>query len=347
METVKPDRSQNGQPAWTDALKPFEKPDPARAFWQLSNTLIPYLGLLALMYFTTRWHFPVWLTLLLSIPAGALLVRLFIFFHDCVHGSYLRSKRGLRILGTILGILTFTPFAEWRYSHGVHHSTSGNLDRRGTGDVWTMTVDEYAASNRGRRFLYRLIRNPFVMFGFGPIAVFLVKNRFPNQKSGRRQAASVLITDLAICAIVVAATLTIGIKTYLLIQLPTIYLAGVAGIWLFYVQHQFDPSYWARTNDWGSMDAALQGSSYYKLPKILQWISGNIGFHHIHHLRPRIPNYNLQRCLELIPQLRLEDPLTFGRSLRSVRLNIWDEEANRLLSFRSLSTRLKSRPKLA
>lgn len=330
------------RPEWTLKLKQYEKPNALKAAWQLTDTLVPYFGLLVLMYFFTRWGFPVWATLLLTIPAGAFLVRLFIFFHDCVHGSYLESRQAIRIVGNILGVLTFTPFSDWRHKHGVHHSTSGNLDRRGIGDVWTMTVAEYAGSSRLRRFRYRLFRNPAVMFGLGPIFMFLISNRIPVRRSSRKQIVNVLLTDLAIAAIVTAAALTIGIKTYLLIQLPTLYFAGAAGIWLFYVQHQFDPSYWARTDDWASMEAALQGSSYYKLPRVLQWISGNIGLHHVHHLRPRIPNYNLQEAVDETPELQLHSPLTIRKSIGSVYLNIWDETDKRLLSFRALKRLLRS-----
>jgi acyl-lipid omega-6 desaturase (Delta-12 desaturase) len=347
MESSNMKGEREPRPQWAIALKRFEEPSSGRAAWQIANTLIPYLGFLVLMYFTTLWHLPVWVTLLLAIPAGGFLIRLFIFFHDCVHGSYLPTQRGIRILGNILGILTFTPFAEWRHTHGVHHSVSGNLDRRGIGDVWTMTVDEYVASKPFRRLRYRLFRNPFIMFGLGPIGMFFIVNRFPGPHSTRRQILNVVLTDIGIAVIILIAAFTVGIKAYLLIQLPVLYFAGIAGIWLFYVQHQFDPSYWARTEDWGSMEAALQGSSYYKLPGVLQWITGNIGLHHVHHLRPRIPNYNLQRCLDETPELRLENPLTFRRSVKSVRLNIWDEKSNQLLSFRALSALLKQRAQLA
>lgn len=347
MEKKETSGRREGRPEWTRALKRFEEPSARKAAWQLINTLVPYLGLVVLMYVTTRWNWPVWSTILLGIPAGALLVRLFIFFHDCVHGSYLRSRRAITILGNVLGVLTFTPFSEWRHSHGVHHSTAGNLDRRGIGDVWTMTVEEYAASTPLRRFLYRFVRNPFVMFGLGPIAMFLIMNRIPGPHSSRKQILNVVFTDVVIAAIILAVAFTIGIKTYLLIQLPIIYFGGIAGIWLFYVQHQFDPSYWARTEDWASMEAAMEGSSYYKLPRVLQWITGSIGLHHVHHLRPRIPNYNLQRCLDAIPELRLVNPLTIRRSLGSVRLNIWDERSGRLLSFRALSALLRQRPRTA
>lgn len=339
---MKENASSAVRPEWTKKLRQFERPDAARAAWQIINTLVPYLAILALSYLTIRLGLPVWVTIVLGVPAGGFLLRLFIVFHDCVHGSYLKSRAGLRVLGNILGVLTFTPYSEWRHTHGRHHSGAGNLDKRGIGDVWTMTADEYARAGRLRQLMYRFVRNPFIMFGLGPVAVFLIMNRFPGRCSSRKQVASVLVTDAFIGAIIVAVWLTIGIKAYLLVQLPAIYFGGIAGIWLFYVQHQFDPTYWARSEDWGSMEAALQGSSYYKLPALLRWITGNIGLHHIHHLRPRIPNYRLQDCLEAIPELQLSNPLTVRRSIRSVRLNIWDESSGRLMSFRELSRRLRA-----
>ncbi len=336
------DKKNHSRPEWTKQLRQFEKPDARSAGWQIINTLVPYLGTLILAYFTMRWRLPGWVTVLFGIPAGAFLIRLFIIFHDCVHGSYLKSRAGLRILGNILGVISFTPFTKWRHSHGVHHSTTGNLDRRGIGEIWTMTVEEYSQAGRLRRLLYRVVRNPVVMFGLGPILLFLIMYRFPGRHTPRKQVASILITDLFIGAIIATVSLTIGIRAYLLVQLPALYVAGVVGIWLFYVQHQFDPTYWARSREWGSMEAAMQGSSYYKLPRVLQWISGNIGLHHIHHLRPRIPNYRLQKCLESIPQLQLPNALTLARSIRSVRLNIWDETNERLLSFREMSRLLRA-----
>ncbi|TVQ96936.1 MAG: fatty acid desaturase [Spirochaetaceae bacterium] len=320
-----------------DKLKPFEKPSRARAWWQLANTLVPYLGLLVLMFFSIRTGQPYWLTLLLAVPAGAFLLRLFIMFHDCCHGSFLPSQAAMRTVGSALGVLAFTPYGEWRHSHGVHHSTAGNLDRRGIGDVWTMTVQEYEEASRWTRLKYRVYRHPLAMFGIGPLALFIVFQRIVPGHAKKRQIRSVHLTNLAIVGIVSVAWLTIGLPTYLAIQLPVMAVAGAAGIWLFYVQHQFDPSYWARTDDWESLDAALHGSSYYKLPAILRWFSANIGLHHIHHLRPRIPNYNLPAALKAFPQLELSEPLTIGRSVRSVHLNLWDEARGRLVSFRQVA----------
>lgn len=337
----RPTEGGQARPEWVSALARFEKPDIRKAVLQLADTLIPYLALLGLMIVSVTSAWPVWTTLLLAVPAGAFLVRLFIFFHDCCHGSYLPSRKAMDALGAVLGVLTFTPYAEWRHSHGIHHSTSGNLDRRGVGDVWTMTLSEYRSSSWPRRLGYRLFRHPLVMFGLGPLFSFVVAQRFPTRGSGRRQVASVLYTDLAILAVVLAASLTIGLRTYLLIQLPVMFVAGLLGLWLFYVQHQFDPGYWERSDEWNSFQAALQGSSFYRLPKVLQWFSGNIGLHHIHHLRPRIPNYNLQECLDAIPELSLPAPLTLRRSLASVRLNLWDEAGKRLLSFREAGKMLR------
>jgi acyl-lipid omega-6 desaturase (Delta-12 desaturase) len=335
------------KPAWVTGLKRYEQADRAKVTMQLIDTLVPYVALLTLMYLSIYWGFPYWATLLLALPAAALMVRAFIFFHDCCHGSYVGSRIGLQILGNILGVMTFTPYADWRWSHGIHHSTSGNLDRRGVGDIWTMTVEEYAASSWMIRALYRLFRNPIFMFLIVPSFSFLVMHRIPSRHSGRNQVLSVLFTDAVLAAILLAAHFTIGIKAYLMVQVPVIVIGGAAGVWLFYVQHQFDPTYWARSEEWGSQEAAMQGSSWYKLPKVLQWISGNIGFHHIHHLRPRIPNYNLQRALNETPELQLRDPLSLGRSIRSIRLNVWDEKRKVLLSFRDMMRMLRQRPGMA
>ena len=320
-------------------LRRFEQPSAAKAGWQVANSLIPYLATMALMYLTVRHGLPWWTTLALAVPASGFMVRLFILMHDCTHSSFLRSRRAERVLGRILGVLVFTPFGEWRHSHLAHHATSGDLDRRGTGDMWTMTVDEYVASSRARRLQYRLVRNPVLMLLFGPLFLFLVGNRVPPRAASRERVMSVVLTNLAIAAIVGAAALTIGPRAYLLIQLPVLFLGGVWGIWLFYVQHQFESSYWARGGEWSPVRAALQGSSYYKLPKVLQWFSGNIGLHHVHHLRPRIPNYHLQPCLEATPRFQVSRPLTLSSSIRCAHLALWDERASAFVSFRAIARR--------
>ena len=325
-----------GAPPWLAAMKPFEVPDRTRALGQLLNTLVPYAALWVLMVLTVRYGLPYWTTLVLAALAAAFLVRAFIFFHDCCHGSFFRSSKANAVLGTVLGVLTFTPFAQFRYTHGMHHVTSGDLDRRGVGDVWTMTVAEYRAAPLRTRLADRLFRNPLVMFFLGPIGTFFLLNRLPKKGSSAKQVRSVMLTNLGVLLFAAVIGLTFGWATYFKIQVPVMLIGGVGGIWLFYVQHQFDPSYWARHEEWGSLEAALQGSSYYRLPKLLQWVSGNIGLHHVHHLKPRIPNYHLQRCLDAIPELQLPDFLTIRRSLKSVFLNLWDEEKGVLVSFGQL-----------
>jgi omega-6 fatty acid desaturase (delta-12 desaturase) len=288
------------------------------------------------MVYTIKSGIPYWITLALAIVAAGLLVRIFILFHDCGHGSFFSSPKANEILGYISGILTFTPYHSWRTSHARHHATAGNLDRRGSGDVWTMTVEEFKAAPRHVRLGYRLFRNPVILLGLGPAGSFLLAQRFSHKGAKRRERVSVLITNLAILAIIVLASLTIGFWTYVAIQLPIILIGGALGIWLFYVQHQYEGVYWARQGTWDPFKAAMEGSSYYKLPRILQWFTGNIGLHHIHHLRPRIPNYNLQPCYDAIPAMRDVEPLTIRQSLKSLGLNLWDEDQGALVSFRSL-----------
>jgi omega-6 fatty acid desaturase (delta-12 desaturase) len=323
-------------PRSRDTLRQFERPDAARALWQVATSFVPYVATMALMHLMMRQGLPWWTTLPLAVLAAGFMVRLFILMHDCIHSSFLRSRRAERFLGRILGVLVFTPFGEWGQSHLGHHATSGDLDRRGIGDVWTLTVREYAAASGAKRFQYRVTRNPFLMLLFGPFLVFLIGNRIPPRRATRQRVMSVVYTDLGIAAIVVTAALTVGLEAYLLIQLPVLFFGGAWGIWLFYVQHQFEGSYWSRHGEWNPLQAALQGSSYYKLPKVLQWFSGSIGLHHVHHLRPRIPSYNLQRCLDATPDLWIP-PLTLSGSLKCARLALWDERAREFVSFRAAS----------
>ncbi|MFC2031478.1 fatty acid desaturase [Chloroflexota bacterium] len=324
------------RPAWHTDIARYAHPDQRKAIWQLVNTFVPYIGLWILMIYTIKAGVPYWVTLVLAVVAAAFFVRIFIFFHDAGHGSFFSSSRGNTALGYATGIATFTPYHNWRRSHARHHATFGNLDRRGFGDVWTMTVEEYLAAPRRTRIAYRLYRNPLIMFGFGPVGSFVIAQRIPPKGAKRRELASVWVTNFALLGIVVLASLTIGFWTYVLIQLPIILVAGALGIWLFYVQHQYEGVYWAHEGAWDLTKASLEGSSYYKLPRALQWCTGNIGLHHIHHLRPRIPNYNLQACYDQVPAMREVQPLTIGRSLKSLRMNLWDEKGQELVSFRSL-----------
>lgn len=307
-----------------------------KACWQLLDTFIPYGVLWALMLYAVREGYPYWITLALAVVAGGILVRIFILFHDCCHGSFFASRRANTILGYISGILLFTPFENWRYAHAVHHATAGDLDRRGLGDIWTMTTDEYLAAPLRRRLAYRIYRNPFILFIPGPVLLFLFLQRFPAKGAKKRERNSVAFTNLAILFVVVLASLTIGLRTYFLIQFPVIVIAGAFGLWLFYVQHQFENVYWARHEIWDPVRVALEGSSYLKLPKILQWFTSNIGLHHIHHARPTIPNYNLQRCYDDVPTFQAAEPLTIRTSLKTACLSLYDEKQKKLISFRAL-----------
>lgn len=317
-------------------ISKYAQADYRKAYWQVANTLLPYFGLWALMVVTVIYGFPVWWTLLLSVPASGFLVRIFILFHDCCHGAFFPSRSANRALGYIAGILTFTPFEDWQRTHTIHHSASGNLDRRGTGDIWTMTVDEYLSASRVKRLGYRLFRNPLILFTVIPLVLFLILQRFSSQGAKKRERRSVLYTNLALLAIVILMSLSLGFWNYLLIQLPIIFMAASAGMWLFYVQHQYEDVYWERQQNWDLTSSGLEGSSYYKLPKILQWIVGNIGLHHIHHIRANIPNYNLQRCYNEVSLLQKVKPLTIRMSLKSLWLNLWDEQKQKLVSFGSI-----------
>jgi omega-6 fatty acid desaturase (delta-12 desaturase) len=316
-------------------LLPFASPDQRRAILQLINTFIPYAVLWAMLVYMVRHEYS-FAGVFTLIVASLFLLRIFIFFHDCAHGSFFASQRANTVLGYVAGILTFTPFKYWQHNHLIHHGTYADLDHRGVGDIWTLTVEEYRAASGLKRIGYRLYRNPTVFLGLGPGYFFLIAQRFIHHGEGKRERYSVAFTNLAIVVILWAAYMTIGLGTYLLIQLPIILIAGAMGVWLFYVQHQFEGVYWSRHDEWDPVKAALDGSSYYKLPKVLQWFTGNIGLHHIHHVLPRIPNYKLQQCYNEIPFMQEVRPLTIRRSLKSLRLNLWDEEQQKLVSFRSL-----------
>jgi omega-6 fatty acid desaturase (delta-12 desaturase) len=279
-----------------------------------------------------------WLTLPLALLAAGFLVRVFIIFHDCGHGSFFPSRKANDILGFITGVLTFAPYYHWRWEHALHHASSGDLDRRGTGDVWTLTVQEYLEASRWKRFAYRLARNPVILFGPAPLFLFLIKMRFPAAKAPPRERHSVAWTNLALVGVVAVMSCVFGLEAYLLLQVFIIMLAGSAGLWLFYVQHQFEGVHWERSEEWDYATAALKGSSFYKLPKVLQWFSGNIGFHHIHHLSPRIPNYHLEKCHRAEPLFQTVKPITLLGSLKSLTFRLWDEQRQRLVGYRVLKT---------
>jgi len=318
-------------------VEPFVRPRHSRAVAEMFLTFVPYFLLNAAMVFlVTRGHPAV--ALALTVPTAAFLVRVFIIFHDCCHGAFFRSRRANRITGYVAGILTLTPFDKWQQEHAEHHASVGDLDRRGVGDVWTFTTTEYLTASPGKRLFYRVFRNPFVMFLLGPALLFLLGNRCSGRDSSRRERTSVYVTNAGLIAIVVAGWLTIGLPSLALIYLPTALLAGAAGVWLFYVQHQFDDVYWARHDAWDPVRASLEGSSYYQLPKVLQWVTGSIGLHHVHHVQPRIPFYNLQNCHDAIEAFRAVPPMTIRSSLQTLRLRLLDEAAGRMVTLRALRT---------
>jgi omega-6 fatty acid desaturase (delta-12 desaturase) len=319
---------------WKAIVARYQVPSLPRALWQMINTLGSYALCWYLMYLSLSVSW--WLVVPLAILAGGLVVRIFIIFHDCGHGSYFKSGRANDIVGFIAGVLTFTPYYHWRWEHNIHHATSGHLDKRGVGDIWTMTVQEYLESSRWKRFAYRLARNPVVLFLIAPLYLFLIRQRFPSSNANPRERMSVWWMNLALAIMVGTLSLVFGLKDYFIIQLIIISVAGSSGVWLFYVQHQFEDVYWERGDDWDYTRAALEGSSFYKLPKILQWFSGNIGFHHIHHLSARIPNYHLEACHKADPLFARVEPITLRASLKSLTFRLWDEKGRRLVSFRHL-----------
>ena len=263
-------------------------------------------------------------------------MRVFIIFHDCGHGSLFKSRRVNDWVGFVTGLLTFTPYAHWRWQHALHHATSGDLDRRGSGDIRTLTVQEYLGLSCWQRLAYRFLRHPATLLMIAPLYLFIFKQRFSAPMAKRRERHSVWHMNLALLGMVTALSLVFGAVEYMVIQLTVMAVAGAAGVWLFYVQHQFEGAYWESQGKWDYTAAALQGSSFYKLPRILQWFSGNIGFHHIHHLSPRIPNYNLEKCHNSNPMFHEMAPLTLLASLRAFTLRLWDEKRRQLVSFRHL-----------
>jgi omega-6 fatty acid desaturase (delta-12 desaturase) len=327
-------QGETSETSWVKIVSKYNHPNSSKSWLQFSLNLFLYSALWFLMYESLSLSY--WITLGLSLPAAGMLVRLFIIYHDCVHGSYFKSQRLRNLIGLFIGVLTFTPYYSWSQSHIIHHETAGNLDKRGIGDVWTMTVDEYRQSTRWKKTVYRFYRNPITMFGIGPLYVFLIGNRFTKKGMNSNGRLGVYLTNAGLLLFAILMSLAMGIKAFLLIQLPVIYLAGIFGFWLFYVQHQFDPSYWTRTDTWDYKRVALEGSSYYKLPRILQYFTGNIGFHHIHHLSPLIPNYYLSKCHRENSIFNRIKPLKFWQSFKTVTFRLWNEKTKEMISFRKL-----------
>lgn len=319
---------------WMEVIMNYNQPRISRSVWQMSNTLIPFFTLWVLMILSFQYSY--WITFFLAIITAGFQIRIFIIFHDCVHGSFFKSQRLNTIYGILLGIINFTPFHRWQDDHIIHHRTVGNLDKRGIGDVKTLTVDEYLKRSKWKRFTYRLYRNPFFLFGIAPLWVFLLQYRFTKSRCSRKINTYTIVTNIVLVGLVTLLIYAIGWKAYLLIQLPVLYIAAAHGIWLFYVQHQFEHVTWTHSTEWDYKSMALEGSSYFKLPAVLQWFTGNIGFHHIHHLSPIIPNYNLAKCHNENEMFLEIKPITLFSSLKSMMLRLWDEKSQRLIGFKEL-----------
>ncbi|OIJ13599.1 fatty acid desaturase [Anaerobacillus alkalilacustris] len=315
-------------------VAPYEKIDLRSSIIQIVNTIGPLFILWYVAYLSLSISY--FLTMPILIVAAGFMVRTFILFHDCCHQSFFKSRTANDIVGTLTGVLTLVPYQQWKYTHTVHHATSGNLDKRGTGDMWVLTVDEYMASPLWRKITYRVYRNPFIMLCIGPIAVFLIEYRFNRKGAKRKERLNLYLTNILIVALYVFLVWLIGWKAFVMIQGPIFFLAGLLGIWLFYVQHQFEQSYFENDDEWSFVQAAVEGSSYYKLPKLLQWITGNIGFHHVHHLSPRVPNYNLEKAHNAAVPLQKATTISLKTSLKSLSYRLWDEESKNFVSFKDI-----------
>jgi omega-6 fatty acid desaturase (delta-12 desaturase) len=321
---------------WNELLAPYKRSTLWRSIYQIVDTAVPFV----LLWVAMLWSLSVsyWLTLALSVPTALLVMRLFILQHDCGHQAFFKSKRANDILGSIIGVFTLVPYHYWRRTHAIHHATSGNLDQRSFGDIDTLTVREYLGLSKTKRLMYRMYRHPLVMTVIGPAYQFVFKHRYPADapRSWKREWASVHYTNLGLLAVVTIMWLTIGIDRFLLVQVPVTVISGSLGVFLFYVQHQYEDTYWRYRERWDYYAAGLEGSSHYVLPKVLQWFTGNIGLHHIHHVASRIPNYYLQRCFDENPELQKVTELRFWPSIKTLWMTLWDEDEQRLVGFRDL-----------
>jgi omega-6 fatty acid desaturase (delta-12 desaturase) len=323
---------------WNAMLASYRQPVLWKSVVQLASTAL----LLGVLWFAMLWSLEVgyWLTLLLALPASLMLVRLFMLQHDCGHGSYFRSRRANNLIGSVLGVFTLVPYAYWRRTHSLHHAGSGNLDARGFGDIDTLTVREYLSLPPFKRLLYRLYRHPLVLLLVGPTWQFVLKHRLPLDipRDWKREALGVQVSNLGLASVVALMWMTVGIERFLMVQLPITLLAGSIGVYLFYVQHQFEDTYWRYREAWNYYAAGLEGASHLVMPKPLQWATASIGLHHIHHVSSRIPNYHLQRCYDTHPELRQVTKLTLLQSVKTLWFTLWDEDERRLVGFRELRT---------
>ena len=322
---------QSGEVFWRETLAPYAQPRLWRSLVDIATSIVPYVALTAVSYLLLDVSYL--LVLAVAVPTAGFLLRTYILFHDCTHGSLLPSKRANTWLGVALGLVVFSPFTSWKHNHAVHHATAGDLGRRGVGDVPTLTVGEYYAMPRLKRLGYRLFRNPLIMFTIGPLWSMLIGPRIFSRSMRPRIRRSIIATNVALVTMVGGLCLLVGWREYLLVQGPAILLAGSAGVWLFYVQHQFEDVYWEDSERWSYADAALRGSSHLALPRVLQFFSGNIGLHHVHHLSARIPNYNLQRAHDENEMFHGVPVISLRDGLRAVRLKLWDEKERRLVTW--------------
>lgn len=319
-------------------MAPFEKSSTKDSIVQMINTLVPFFALWFLAYISLSISYIV--TFIISVFAAGFLVRTFIIFHDCCHHSFFKNRTANKIVGTITGILTMFPYSQWAHTHSVHHATSSNLDKRGTGDIWVLTVDEYLEASIWKRIAYRLYRNPLVMFIIGPIYVFLIENRFNRRNARWKERVNMYITNSSIFAIIALMCWVIGWQSFLLVQGTIFLISGIAGVWLFYVQHTFEDSYFEEDAHWEYVKAAVEGSSFYKLPKLLQWLTGNIGYHHVHHLSPRIPNYKLEEAHNQSEPLQNVPTITLKTSFQSLKFRLWDEDRKVFVGYKDIKEKL-------
>jgi omega-6 fatty acid desaturase (delta-12 desaturase) len=329
--TNEKENDDNSERDWITIISGYNRPDLLKSWWQIINSVGPYFVLWIVMIKTIDFSY--WLTLGLSVLAAGFMVRIFIIFHDCGHGSFFKSQKMNKVIGIITGFIVFTPYHKWHHDHKIHHQTVGNLDKRGIGDVKTLTVEEYLKLSKWKKFAYRFYRNPFFLFGIAPILLFTIQNRFTKEYMSLREKIYVHLTNLALIAAIAGIIMLIGWKTFLLIQLPVLYIATVHGVWLFYIQHQYRDVLWEEEIGWDYKTTALQGSSWFKLPGLLNWFTGNIGYHHIHHLSPRIPNYNLQKCHYENTLFHSVRPITFSSAFESLFLRLYDLKNKRMIRF--------------
>jgi len=324
-------------------VAPFAKSDTGKSIFQMVNTIVPLIVLWIAGYMLV--DVSPWLTAGLSIISAGFVVRTFIIFHDCTHGSFFKSKKANDWVGLVTGVITSFPYEKWKREHTIHHATSSNLDKRGIGDIDMMTVEEYLQCSKGQRLWYRFYRNPLVMFGLGPLYMVLILNRFNRKDAKQKERTNTYVTNIIILGICVGLIYAMGWQAFLLVQGITLFVAGSLGIWLFYIQHTYEDSYFEHDTEWDYVKAAVEGSSYYKLPKLLQWATGNIGFHHVHHLAPRVPNYNLEKAHNETPPLHSATTITLRTSFESLRYKLYDEELGKFVTFKDVNEIIKRKTK--